>query len=144
MTDEPLVGVLLAGKYRIKRCIGRGGMGAVYEAENVDFGKRVAIKIIEPQLGASSEMATRFRQAARTLARAHAAGVVHRDLKPGNLFLAARADGAVHVKILDFGISKLQLAESADEGSSASSKANHLTRVGTLLGTPQYMSPEQA
>jgi serine/threonine-protein kinase len=203
VSDDPLVGCLLAGKFLVKRCIGRGGMGAVYEAENIAFGKRVAIKIIEPEFAASSEMAERFRnearaasriesehivqvfdtgedpdrglymvmelllgedlasrleretvlapeivtaigvQTARTLAQAHEAGVVHRDLKPANLFLTTRSDGALHVKILDFGISKLQRAELGEAGGGGG-KPGALTKVGTLLGTPQYMSPEQA
>ena len=73
-----------------------------------------------------------IRQAADGLARAHEASILHRDVKPANLFLARR-DGVTTVKLLDFGIAKL------DEAGSAG-----LTRVGTVLGTPQYMSPEQA
>jgi serine/threonine protein kinase len=80
-------------------------------------------------------------QLAETLAKAHAAGVVHRDLKPANIFLQQRGDGAVHAKILDFGISKIEL-----EHSQSSDGPDHrkLTRGGSALGTPQYMSPEQA
>ncbi len=76
-------------------------------------------------------------QAARGLAKAHAAGVVHRDLKPANLFLVTREDGSLLVKIVDFGISKLigQREPGADRA---------LTRTGTAVGTPNYMSPEQA
>jgi eukaryotic-like serine/threonine-protein kinase len=75
-------------------------------------------------------------QAARGLSRAHAAGVVHRDLKPANLFLVTREDGSLLVKIVDFGISKLRAHN--DE------KERALTRSGTAIGTPNYMSPEQA
>jgi len=71
---------------------------------------------------------------ARALEAAHAAGVVHRDLKPGNVFLARMADGAVVPKLIDFGISKVE-ADDDDEP---------LTMDGALLGTPDYMSPEQA
>jgi eukaryotic-like serine/threonine-protein kinase len=70
------------------------------------------------------------------LASAHALGVVHRDIKPGNLFLAVGPGDEVKVKILDFGVAKVKM-EVFDES------ANSLTRIGTLLGTPQYMSPEQ-
>jgi tRNA A-37 threonylcarbamoyl transferase component Bud32 len=72
------------------------------------------------------------RQAARALGAAHACGVVHRDVKPENLFVVGAAE-ATQVKILDFGISKV------DEGLGAA-----LTQTGAVLGTPAYMSPEQA
>jgi serine/threonine protein kinase len=70
-------------------------------------------------------------QVGRALAKAHAAGLVHRDLKPANIFLVADDDREI-VKVLDFGIVKMP----ADE--------NKTTQVGALLGTPNYMSPEQA
>ena len=76
-------------------------------------------------------------QAARALGAAHAAGVIHRDLKPANLFLCARDDGSIKVKLLDFGISKI-LRGSENDGPQV------LTRQGSVVGTPQYMSPEQA
>lgn len=200
--SEPneITGSVVAGKYKIKRRIGQGGMGAVYEGEHIEIGKRVAIKVIEHSGSHSAELASRFKrearaasavesehivhvfdvgtdekiglymvmeflsgedlasrlekhggklpvdevvnismQAARGLAKAHAAGVVHRDLKPANLFLTTREDGSVCVKILDFGISKLVRAdETGKSGSSA------LTREGAVMGTPMYMSPQQA
>ena len=68
------------------------------------------------------------------LAHAHDRGVVHRDIKPDNIYLA-RKDGAAVVKILDFGIAKLY-AGSADDPAS--------TGVGLTIGTPAYLSPEQA
>lgn len=72
-------------------------------------------------------------QACEALAEAHARGVIHRDLKPGNLHLSRRADGSPMVKILDFGISKIRTR--ADRGS--------MTTTSALLGSPLYMSPEQ-
>jgi serine/threonine-protein kinase len=75
-------------------------------------------------------------QILRGLHRAHEAGIVHRDLKPDNVFLVDRDDEANFAKILDFGISKVQRSSEVP--------AHTLTRQGTVLGTPFYMSPEQA
>ncbi|MGO8993177.1 MAG: serine/threonine-protein kinase [Polyangiaceae bacterium] len=75
-------------------------------------------------------------QAAKGLARAHAEGVVHRDLKPANLFVCKSEDGSALVKLVDFGIAKLLR--------DASRRASDLTQAGMVVGTPQYMSPEQA
>ncbi len=71
-------------------------------------------------------------QAAEALAEAHRLGMVHRDLKPDNLFLARRADGTPYVKVVDFGISKTR-----EEG------ALSLTSHNAIMGTPRYMAPEQ-
>jgi len=75
-------------------------------------------------------------QILRGLHRAHEAGIVHRDLKPDNIFLVDRDDDQSFAKILDFGISKMQRQGGAP--------VHTLTRQGTVLGTPFYMSPEQA
>ena len=191
-----LTGYVLASKYRITRLLGEGGMGAVYEGEHLEIGKRVAIKVVHASFGTASEVAERFRrearaaaavesehivqvfdvghdpnlglfmvmellrgrdlsallheggavdlasacavvaQAATGLEAAHAAGIVHRDLKPANLFLVPRADGTTLVKIVDFGVAKIRDARS-ETGAA-------ITRVGSALGTPQYMAPEQA
>jgi len=74
------------------------------------------------------------RQAARALAKAHAEGIVHRDLKPENLFITQQEDELL--KVLDFGVAKLS--------GTASGQPSTSTRTGALLGTPFYMSPEQA
>jgi serine/threonine-protein kinase len=74
------------------------------------------------------------QQACRGVQAAHASGIVHRDLKPHNLFVCRREDGTDLVKVLDFGVAKLEFLE----------KSGAATRTGTVLGTPSYMSPEQA
>lgn len=71
-------------------------------------------------------------QACSGLAEAHERGIVHRDLKPANVFLTHDRTGAVRVKILDFGIAKL------------AAEQTQLTTTGVLIGTPNYMAPEQA
>jgi serine/threonine protein kinase len=185
---ERRLGSIVGGKYRIDRLLGKGGMGAVFAAENMAIGKRVALKFL------GSDAARRFQREAkaasliesehivqvfdtgtsedglpflvmeqltgedlrakltrtgqlpvsealaiasqvlRALVRAHAAGIVHRDLKPDNVFLCARDDGSVLVKLVDFGISKLERGTMSER----------LTRRGTVLGSAYYMSPEQA
>jgi len=76
-----------------------------------------------------------IRQVAHGLMECHEAGLVHRDLKPGNLFLAETRTGEV-LKILDFGVAK--------EADVSPVEASELTEAGAVVGTPQYMSPEQA
>jgi serine/threonine-protein kinase len=79
-----------------------------------------------------SQVASIVMQVCDALGAVHAAGVIHRDVKPGNIFLAARGDGAgFQVKLLDFGIARVEWAET------------RLTNMGAPLGTPGYMSPEQ-
>ncbi|MBI4706071.1 MAG: protein kinase [Deltaproteobacteria bacterium] len=79
------------------------------------------------------ETATIVKQVAKALGAAHALGIVHRDIKPDNIFLVAAHDELL-VKVLDFGIAKISGAPQADRG---------LTATGSLLGTPAFMSPEQ-
>jgi serine/threonine-protein kinase len=189
---ERLIGSTVAGKYRIEQLIGRGGMGAVFQATHVGIGKRVALKFLHRDAARDADAVTRFQREAesasavesthivqifdsgvedgapylvmellrgedlrarlkrqgrlevaeavqiagqvlRGLARAHAAGIVHRDLKPDNIYLAER-DDELSVKIVDFGISKIQNPATPD----------NITQRGTILGTAFYMSPEQA
>ncbi|MBK6579727.1 MAG: serine/threonine protein kinase [Sandaracinaceae bacterium] len=80
-----------------------------------------------------AECVTIMTQVLGGLAAAHEKGIVHRDLKPDNIFLARQDDGVTRAKLLDFGVSK-----SLDENTLA------LTRTGAVIGTPYYLSPEQA
>jgi eukaryotic-like serine/threonine-protein kinase len=77
-------------------------------------------------------------QTLRGLHRAHEAGIVHRDLKPDNVFVVDRDDDPLFAKIVDFGISKVT------RRAGDTSSHNTITRQGVVLGTPFYMSPEQA
>ena len=195
-TTDPLVGTTVAGRYRVERLLGTGGMGAVYCAEHVHMRKAVALKVLHKEFLGVNEVVARFereaiaagriehpnvapatdfgkledgsfylvleyidgkslralidegplpweravaiaRQVASALAAAHAAGIVHRDLKPDNVMLVPQADGSERVKVLDFGIARVTLTDAPRE-------ATHLTKVGAVMGTVAYMSPEQA
>ena len=93
-----------------------------------DLGQLLSrVKVLEPSVAIPLVI-----QACRGIAAGHAAGIVHRDIKPTNLFLEEE-DGLVVVKVSDFGLAKVQ-----DAG------IDSLTSSGALLGTPHYMSPEQA
>ena len=93
-----------------------------------DLGQLLArVKVLEPSVAVPLVI-----QACRGIAAGHAAGIIHRDIKPSNLFLEEE-DGVIVVKVSDFGLAKVQ-----DAG------IESLTSSGALLGTPHYMSPEQA
>lgn len=116
----------------------------------IDFGVDEGIPFIAMELLEGETLATRLErvyrisaastariitQVARALTRAHAAGIVHRDLKPANIFLVPEVDDDI-TKVLDFGIAKkLDLLTDS---------AGVKTRAGVILGSPYYMSPEQA
>ena len=80
-------------------------------------------------------------QMCRALGAAHARGVVHRDMKPENVFLHTTGDGDEIVKIVDFGIAQLR---GRDDKKQEEKPRRRLTRTGVIFGTPEYMSPEQA
>ncbi|HET9485630.1 MAG TPA: serine/threonine-protein kinase, partial [Xanthomonadales bacterium] len=184
------------GKYVIRRCIDRGGMGIVYEADDAALRRRVALKLLLPDathrdpamaarlirearaaaglshpnvvsvydVGSHESgpfvamehvegksvrqwLATRtrswreivrvFREAGQGIAAAHAAGLVHRDIKPDNILV-----GDDRVRVADFG-----LARSAQEMEPTSGTADvgtaTITRDDSVVGTPRYMAPEQ-
>ncbi len=185
--------LLVAGKYRLIRTLGVGGMGEVFEAEHIFTKRRVALKLVAGSLARSvPAMAERFFAEAEAaasiahpgivdvldagceedgtlylalellegqdlesairrdrlrpadlvrvgvrlleaLAATHASGYIHRDVKPANIFLARSVYGAVQVKVLDFGIAK----RTDPKGKTDPDR-------GTVVGTIEYMSPEQA
>jgi YVTN family beta-propeller protein len=176
---------LVAG-YRVERLLGRGGMGAVYLAHDVQLGRKVALKLLAPELSEDTSFRERFlresriaaglehpnvvpvyqagdadgtlfiamryvegtdlkrlladagrldratvasvaSQVAAALDAAHEAGLVHRDVKPGNVLIDRRE----HVYLSDFGLTKQTASRSG------------LTATGTLVGTLDYVAPEQ-
>jgi non-specific serine/threonine protein kinase/serine/threonine-protein kinase len=180
------------GRYRILRVIGQGGMGVVYEAEQDQPRRTVALKIIKPGM-ATPELLRRFEQESQALGRlqhpgiaqiyeagtvdtgfgpqpyfamefirgqapreyaeakhlttrqrleimvkicdavhhAHQRGLIHRDLKPGNILV----DDTGQPKILDFGVARV---------TDSDTRSTQQTDIGQLIGTLAYMSPEQA
>lgn len=114
--------------------IGQLGDGTPYLVMERLRGKTLAERIQEGEPINVTELVEVMIQVLAGLETAHKKNVIHRDMKPDNIFLAERASGIV-AKILDFGISK---ATVPDE------QAHHLTRTGMVMGTPYYMAPEQA
>jgi serine/threonine-protein kinase len=108
--------------------------GQVYVAMELLRGESLEQALRRPQPAAA--VLRWLAEVARGLAAAHRAGIVHRDVKPANLFLAVDAAGAVQPRILDFGIAKLLPGLSGEA-------AAVQTQAGALLGTPYYMAPER-
>jgi eukaryotic-like serine/threonine-protein kinase len=193
--DDPLIGLVLSERYRIIRKLGEGGMGTVYQAEHALIEKRIALKVLFPELTRRTDLVARFLQEAKSASRighenvidisdfgqspeglvyiamefldghdlghviktegpqpwararpilmqiakalraAHEHGIIHRDMKPENVFLIQREGRPDFVKVLDFGIAKVV---NVDDG------GPRLTQAGMIFGTPEYMSPEQA
>ncbi len=101
-------------------------------------GETLAQRIRRKRRLSANETSWILSHVARAVAKAHEQGIVHRDLKPDNVFLVKNEDAEV-AKVLDFGVAKIE-ATSLGGGSG---DGTH-TRTGSLLGTPYYMSPEQA
>ncbi len=191
LVPDPLLGELIAGKYRVESILGVGGMATVYLARTARLDRAVAVKVFRKDLSNDLKLRERFRreststrrlahpniieildqgdmddgtpfmvmeylegqtleaflkknpgpmavaqvldlmsQVVAGLARAHDFQVIHRDLKPDNLYIVSLPDGAERMKILDFGIARCLLD-------------SRLTGTGEIFGTPQYMAPER-
>ncbi|HEU4529250.1 MAG TPA: Stk1 family PASTA domain-containing Ser/Thr kinase [Actinomycetota bacterium] len=183
MSEQPV----LAGRYRVERELGRGGMAKVYLGADTVLGRQVAIKLLAPQFAEDESFVQRFRREAQAAARlsnpnvvsvfdtgtdggvhfivmeyvegrtledylagggrimpdraleiaedvcgalsaAHAQGVIHRDIKPGNIMLTPSGQ----VKVADFGIARM------------TTTAETVAQTAAVLGTASYLSPEQA
>ncbi|OIP33515.1 MAG: hypothetical protein AUK47_18835 [Deltaproteobacteria bacterium CG2_30_63_29] len=187
-----LSGQVINEKYLLQRAAGAGGMASVYESLHMLTNRRVALKLLDPDVARNPSDVTRFLEEGRvfatvghpnlvevldidqtpegvpfmvmeylvgedladfieaecpisevaaasvlvevlrTLTAVHGAGIVHRDLKPENIFLTQDRQ---RLKILDFGISLVR---------DSHHQRPRLTKAGTFMGTPEYMSPEQA
>jgi len=136
---EDLTGRQL-GRYRVTAPLGEGGMAAVYRAYQPGMDREVAVKVLPRHFASEADFVARFSREARLIANlehqnivpvydfAHARGVLHRDIKPSNVLV----DASGNCLLTDFGLARMA------EGSS------QLTQTGGILGTPAYMSPEQA
>ncbi len=115
--------------------------GALFMTQDLAPGQTLATFLaVRGRSGITAETTLEIaRQLLTCLHAAHEAGLVHRDLKPENLMIDRRPDGSLGVKILDFGIAKILSDAAAAAGDDVD-----LTATGTALGTPSYMSPEQA
>lgn len=191
--QDPMPGQVIAQKYRLERCLGEGGQGSVWRAENLVLELPVALKLVHPEAvhGLVPDRLFREARAAATLghpaivrifdvgrtadglpflvmellrgesladeltrterlsparalrlllpiadglAAAHAERIVHRDVKPDNIFIAVSGDW-IQPKLLDFGLARRSIS---------GDRLGRLTDAGAVLGTPAYLSPEQA
>lgn len=117
---------------------GEDSDGTAYIVMELLEGRNLRHLLVESGTVAPQRAVNIIRQACAALEAAHRGGIVHRDIKPDNIMLLDAHSGVDHVKVLDFGIAKLR-----DKALDTLSLEKNLTNVGTVIGTPHYMSPEQ-
>lgn len=193
----PDLAAALAANYRLDRELGSGGMATVYLAEDLKHQRKVAVKVLRPELAATlgpdrfnqeiliaaqlshphilpvldsgqaggflyyvmplvegeslrdrisrsgelpiADAVRILAEVTDALAYAHGRGVVHRDIKPDNVMITGR-----HALVMDFGVAKAIAESNRPEGAVGPRDLSALTTAGMALGTPAYMSPEQA
>ena len=116
---------------------GRTGEGVAYLVMELLEGRSLREVLAQEAPFAPSRAVALMLQIAAAVEAAHEAGVIHRDLKPGNIFLVESKHAPPLIKVLDFGIAKLA-ADASEEA-----ETHGLTQTGVMIGTPRYMSPEQ-
>jgi serine/threonine protein kinase len=114
--------------------VGKLDDGAPYIVMELLVGRDMAALVANEGARSSAEAVDYILQACEGIAEAHALGIVHRDVKPQNLFVTKGVDGRPLVKVLDFGLAKTL---------AASKEMRALTQTTAVMGSPQYMSPEQ-
>lgn len=124
----------------------------IYDAETTERGVMIAMELVsgvpldrwlDEQPRSYEEILSVFVQAGRGLVAAHAAGLIHRDFKPANVFMGSDGDGATsRVRVGDFGLARVNSLPPADSRAPESSDVE-LTAAGSIMGTPVYMAPEQ-
>jgi len=112
--------------------------GTAYIVMELLLGRSLRQLLIDEVMISAKRAYGIIRQACAALDAGHRNGIIHRDIKPDNIILLDSNDGVDHIKILDFGIAKLR-----DKGLDTASLEQRLTNLGTVIGTPHYMSPEQ-
>ena len=145
-----------AREARLLATLNHPNIGAIYGVEEADGLTALVLELVEgPTLAdrlaqgplSVGETVAVAQQLADALATAHEKGIIHRDLKPANIVLNRAADSAssdVRVKVLDFGVAKTLAAGPAADSEWNGTTAVASTADGRILGTPAYMSPEQA
>ncbi|MSP62753.1 MAG: hypothetical protein EXR72_20965 [Myxococcales bacterium] len=121
--------------------LGQLADGSFYYVMERILGETLSDRLLSNPPMSAQEIVAVFSQICRALRATHSQNIVHRDLKPDNVLLQPRKGAMPHVKLLDFGVSKMRAPDGGE--AAAASGLPSMTKVGTVLGTPSYMAPEQ-